>query len=439
MRNRLFIIISFLALSLCCEAQNTTVAGPPKKKKTHDTTVTNSSKKKKSNMATLFIDCKTHEVEIYVNGTRKGTRQWHGRLAPGTYQVEAHLAGYQSYSTSVTLVEGDGRLVDIPTLKALYGSLNVSYDAGAKVLLDGKELLGTSPKIFNNVSVGAHSLLIMKDGYESKTLDVDVVGDEIVDVQGSLTPLSTQSSNTAVSQVASIPSGTIKTFTVNGVSFDMVFVEGGTFMMGNKLDYEDRKQRQITLTDYYIGKTEVTQALWQAVMGSNPSWYKGKKRPVDSVSWNDCQEFINKLNSLTGETFSLPTEAQWEFAARGGNKNKGYMYSGSNNIDDVAWYTNNSHKYGHATKSHDVGTKQPNELGAYDMSGNIEEWCSDWYAENYNFSAQTNPTGPSMGKKRVCRGGDHFSEENACTVVWRFYESPLWTGGYLGLRLALSK
>ena len=197
-----------------------------------------------------------------------------------------------------------------------------------------------------------------------------------------------------------------QTFTVGGVSFTMVKVEGGTFKMGATSEqgsdvYDNEKPaHSVTLSSYYIGQTEVTQELWQAVMGSN---YKGAKRPVECVSWNDCQEFISKLNEKTGKNFRLPTEAEWEYAARGG-KSGGTKYSGSNTIGDVAWYTDNS-----GGTTHDVATKRANELGIYDMSGNVWEWCSDWYGD-YSSSSQSNPQGPSTGPVTIgiIVGGFHL-------------------------------
>ena len=225
--------------------------------------------------------------------------------------------------------------------------------------------------------------------------------------------------------------------TVNGVSFVMVKVSGGTFQMGatssgDLLD-RDKPVHQVTLSDYYIGETEVTQELWQAVMGSNPSKFTGSGQlPVEYVSWDDCQTFITKLNELTGMQFRLPTEAEWEFAARGGNSSQHYKYSGSNNIDDVAWYSNNSNR-----NTHEVGTKAPNELGLYDMSGNVREWCQDWYG-SYNSSAQTNPTGPTSGSNRVNRGGGWNSNAGDCRVSDRLnYCAPDSRFSNLGLRLAL--
>ena len=225
--------------------------------------------------------------------------------------------------------------------------------------------------------------------------------------------------------------GQNKVFTVNGVSFKMIAVKGGTFQMGSDDGIDIAKPvHQVTLSDYYIGETEVTQELWNAVMGSNPSYCTGDmQRPVEQVSWNDCQAFISKLNELTGEAFRLPTEAQWEYAARGGNQAQGRLYSGSNTIDDVAWYYSNS------SSMHPVKTKAPNELGIYDMSGNVYEWCSDWKG-SYSSAAQTDPTGPSTGSSRVFRGGSWFLYAEYCRVAFRGSGTPTYSSFYLGVRLA---
>ena len=231
--------------------------------------------------------------------------------------------------------------------------------------------------------------------------------------------------------------GANQTFTVNGVSFTMIAVEGGTFQMGatseqgSDDDSDEKPVHSVTLSDYHIGETEVTQELWEAVMGSNPSNFSGyPQRPVEYFSWNDCQEFVKKLNQLTGKNFRLPTEAEWEYAARGGKKSKGYKYSGSNTIDDVAWYTSNS-----SSRTHDVKTKAANELGIYDMSGNVWEWCQDWYG-SYSSSSQTNPTGPTTGSSRVLRGGSWSIYAWYCRVSSRF-NSPINMYHYYGFRLAL--
>ena len=230
-----------------------------------------------------------------------------------------------------------------------------------------------------------------------------------------------------------------KNFTVRGVSFTMVAVAGGTFNMGSddrEVWFWKKTAHSVTLGDYYIGETEVTQALWQAVMGNNPSFFKGSNNPVECVSYNNCKDFINKLNTLlagqlpAGRKFRLPTEAEWEFAARGGNKgkNNNYKYSGSNSIDAVAWYRDNSNK-----QTHPVKQKQPNELGIYDMTGNVWEWCNDWY-ENYPTVSRTNPQGPSSGSYRVLRGGSWHGGAVDCSD--RNNNIPENCSNNFGLRLA---
>lgn len=226
--------------------------------------------------------------------------------------------------------------------------------------------------------------------------------------------------------------------TVNGVTFRMVKVDGGTFQMGatseqgSDIAENELPVHKVTLSDYYIGETEVTQELWLAVMGSNPSYFSGLNTlPVENVSWEDCKTFTTKLYQLTGKWFRLPTEAEWEYAARGGNKSKGYKYCGSNDINTVAWYSHNS-----GSKTHNVGTKSPNELGIYDMSGNVWEKCQDWW-DYYSGSAQTNPTGPSYGHSRVRRGGGWGNGDWGCRVPNRGYDYTTDASEYVGLRLAL--
>ena len=225
----------------------------------------------------------------------------------------------------------------------------------------------------------------------------------------------------------------------DGISIDMVRVEAGTFTMGATAEMKntedsEKPTHRVTLTnDYYIGKYEVTQALWKAVMGNNPSYFKGGNLPVEQVSWDDCQDFLSKLNRITGKTFRLPTEAEWEYAARGGKKSRGYQYSGSNNLSDVAWYLDNS-----GSKTHAVGTKQPNELGLYDMSGNVWVWCQDRRGQ-YNSFSQVNPTGANSGSKRPFRGGCWAYAASACRSSFRAFNVPAYCVDDLGLRLVLSE
>ena len=241
--------------------------------------------------------------------------------------------------------------------------------------------------------------------------------------------------------------GENRVFTVNGVSFTMVPVKAGTFTMGATAEQQDpfgdeKPTHQVTLTnDYYMGETEVTQALWHAVTGYSPtvsgsSWSsnygKGDNYPAYYISYEDVLSFLSKLNSLTGENFRMPTEAEWEYAARGGNKSKGYQYSGSNTVDEVAWHKDNSNSMIHVVK-----TKLPNELGLYDMSGNVWEWCSDWYG-SYSSSSQTDPVGASSGSLRVLRGGCWSGSSTGCRVACRNDCTPSGRYAYLGFRLALS-
>ena len=244
--------------------------------------------------------------------------------------------------------------------------------------------------------------------------------------------ISTLLSSSGGGSIPTPPSPTGGTYTVNGVSFKMISVDGGTFQMGQSADGNNvTPVHSVTLSSYSIGETEVTQALWKAVMGTNPSNWQGDNLPVEYVTWNECQTFITKLNQLTGKTFRLPTEAEWEFAAKGGTKSKGYTYSGSNTLGDVAWYEMNS-----SGKTHPVGTKQANELGIYDMSGNVWEWCQDWYG-SYSSTAQSNPTGPTSGSARVLRGGSWNNNASDCRSAFRRCNSPGGFNYYFGFRLAL--
>ena len=242
----------------------------------------------------------------------------------------------------------------------------------------------------------------------------------------------------------------IETITVNGVSFKMIGVEGGTFMMGANPAIDGGDQtldelpaHQVTVSSFSIGQTEVTQELWIAVMGSNPSYCSSFndrfeddfRRPVEDVSWRYCRQFIDSLNKLTGRHFRFPTEAVWEFAARGGNQSQGYKYAGSNNVDEVAWHQFNCERMGLPTQP--VGSKKPNELGLYDMSGNVDEWVQDWWSD-YTEEAQVNPRGPYSGTKKVFRGGawQIIQKWHRCATRAADYDYvPI---SFIGLRLAES-
>ncbi|MGM9840371.1 MAG: formylglycine-generating enzyme family protein [Sodaliphilus sp.] len=234
-----------------------------------------------------------------------------------------------------------------------------------------------------------------------------------------------------------VNNGSSHIFIAHNVMIEMVRVEGGTFTMGATAEQasdafsDELPTHKVTLSPFLIGKYEVSQTLWLAVMGENPSVNTGINLPVDNVTWNECQTFITKLNELTGKNFRLLTEAEWEYAARGGNKSKGYKYSGSNNLGDVAWYIDNSNNTSHA-----MGTKAPNELGIYDMTGNVMEWVSDWKG-SYSSGAQTNPTGPDSGTYRVNRGGSYGNVERLSRITNRNSIDPNMSSKTMGLRLCL--
>ena len=228
----------------------------------------------------------------------------------------------------------------------------------------------------------------------------------------------------------------IETGQTEPAEIEMIPVMGGIFRMGcennTECDANEKPVHTVSLNDFYIGKYEVTQAQWKAIMDNNPSNFRGDNLPVENVSWDNVQEFIRKLNAKTGKKYRLPTEAEWEYASKGGLQGKGYKYSGSDSIDEVAWYNGNS-----GGVTHPVDSKQPNELGIYNMSGNVREWCYDWY-DRYNKANQANPIGSSSGSERVIRGGCLSVGEKYCRNTARNSAAPQNKYSDLGFRLALS-
>lgn len=220
---------------------------------------------------------------------------------------------------------------------------------------------------------------------------------------------------------------------------NMVRLKGGTYTMGctseqgSDCESNEKPSHQVTVSDFYIGKYEVTQKEWRDIMGSSPSNFKNYDQcPVEQVSWDDIQEFLRKLNAKTGKNYRLPTEAEWEYAARGGSLSQKYKYAGSNNVDEVAWYSSNS-----GSKTHPVGEKNPNELGLYDMSGNVEEWCGDGFGV-YPSDIQTNHQGPSTGLYRSLRGGSWKNKSQYCRIASRGNDYPHSRTQTSGFRLARS-
>ena len=356
------------------------------------------------------------------------------------YRVESQ--DYIKEENSIFFAKSEKKIISVE-LVPNFGYITVkSEPSGAEVYIDDKKA-GTTPYLARRISRGQHRVEVRKRRYEPYADVVTININETTRIEDVKLEASNEVTSIPQQQEQYSPQQEYgggfsnQTITVNGVSFEMVYVEGSTFDMGATTEqgsdaYSGEKPvHSVTLSDYYIGKCEVTQELWETVMGSNPSNFKGAQKPVESVSWNDCQEFVSRLNSLTGKNFRLPTEAEWEYAARGGNKSLHYKYSGSDNIDEVAWYNNNSGRSTHA-----VGTKSPNELGIYDMSGNVWEWCSDWYG-GYSAGAQTNPQGPSSGSYRVLRGGSWINYAGNCRVSIRSYDDPGNSNINFGLRLVL--
>ena len=397
-----------------------------------------------SAMASVSITCPTPAVSLYVDKKAVGNSPWSGSLKEGMHLLEARKSGYRSQQKTIQLAQQQKLDVTFGELVAIQGNLSVNYKPfGADVYVDGKKL-GQSPRVFNGLLVGNHQVEVRKDGYATDRKTISISEGQTASITGTLASnaVASSSSNTlgysSASSSMSSGSNTISIPVKDGISIEMVKVEAGTFMMGATSEMKDpfsneKPVHQVTLTnDYYMGKYEVTQTLWEAVMGSNPSYFKGDNLPVEEVSWNYCQEFISKLNSMTGRKFRLPTEAEWEYAARGGKKSRSYQYSGSSNISDVAWSKENSDG-----KPHLVGSKQMNELGLYDMAGNVCEWCYDC-DDGYSNDNQINPVG-IKGINRRIRGGSWRTNAWGCRSSCRKDSRQNWSCNDLGLRLALSE
>ena len=393
-----------------------------------------------SALATLNVSCPTPAVSLYVDKKSVGSLPWNGNLKEGMHLLEVRKDGYRSQQKTIQLAQQQKLDVAFDALSAIQGNLSVNFKPfGSDVYVDGVKV-GQSPRVFNGVLVGNHNVEIRKSGYTTSRQTVTISEGQTASISGSLTSSASSSNSNTLSSSGSSLSGNALTIPVkNGINIEMVKVEAGSFDMGatpemENPDASEKPVHRVTLTNNYnIGKYEVTQALWQAVMGNNPSYFKGEDLPVEQVSWNDCQDFISKLNAMTGKKFRLPSEAEWEYAARGGKKSRGYQYSGSNTLGDVAWNDGNS-----GSKTHAVGTKQPNELGIYDMTGNVWEWCQDWYG-SYSSSPQTNPTGAVSGSGRVYHGGSWVSSARDCRSSYRGLSTPGARSFILGLRLVLSE
>ena len=392
------------------------------------------------------VENKTGEYWVYMPQGNRQLKVKHANYAPVMVTFDDYgVEKLESNRTYELIITASGS-----TQVAQKQRLTIRYTpSSATVLVDNKMVKGTNGVAQTTLPVGQHSYIVACDGYDSEEGTVKLKASTPSNLQITLSKEAMATQQSIVSQpiVAQQPmeqtpvtnGDNISIPVKDGISIDMVRVEAGTFTMGataemKNPDDDEKPTHQVTLTnDYYIGKYEVTQALWKAVMGNKPSKFKGDNLPVEQVSWKDCQKFLSKLNRITGKTFRLPTEAEWEYAARGGNKSRGYQYSGSNNLSDVAWYKDNG-----GSKTHAVGTKQPNELGIYDMSGNVCELCQDKYGK-YNSSWQVNPTGANRSYSSVYRGGSWHDNARGCRSSCRDFASPRGRYYIIGLRLVLSE
>ena len=374
---------------------------------------------------------KYNGAKVYVDGVLIGEIPVKsGKLSSGTHPVRIVHDQYKIFDELVVIA--DGKVYEYsPQLTPRMGKLNItSSPAMANVYVDN-EFVGQTPLMVDAV-VGEHNISVRKGRFGAEPQSATVVENNLTDVNFVLA----EGAGKDVTYVE----------TVAGINMTMVFVEGGTFQMGatseqgSDYDSDEKPVHSVTLDSYYIAETEVTQAQWYAIMGTTIYQQRdkasgetlkgvGNNYPMYFVSLDEAQKFCEKLSQLTGRTYLIPTEAQWEFAARGGNMSQGYKYSGGNSLYDVAWYDNNS-----SDTTHSVKQKQPNELGLYDMSGNVWEWCSDWY-DSYSSSSQTNPTGPSSGSDRVLRGGSWNGGAMRCRVSERGYNSRSSRHNFNGFRV----
>ncbi len=360
-------------------------------------------------------------ADIYIKDKKMDNGTYTGKLNSGTYTVVATRDKYNDETQSITITSGNTTTVTL-TLQPKTGSLSVMTTPSDAQITLGTEDNGLSPKIIPNLLIGDYNITLAKQGYITLTKTITITENQRYKLNETLQQGETPHEND-----------------------DMVFVKGEQFTMGG----DEYTEHKVTLSDYYISKYEVSQKLYKQVMNKNPSNFKGDKLPVEKVSWYDAIEFCNaysKHDKLTpcytingtnvtcnfaANGYRLPTEAEWEYAARGGIKSKGYKYSGSDNIDDVAEYEGNNNK---TTKP--VGGRNANELGIYDMSGNVWEWCWDWYDDNYYAnSPENNPKGADTGSNRVARGGSWFHNATRARVVNRSNSTPTYSDNYLGFRV----
>ncbi|MDP8211200.1 MAG: SUMF1/EgtB/PvdO family nonheme iron enzyme [Candidatus Stygibacter australis] len=392
-----------------------------------------------SNTSVLTINTIPSDCAILINNQELSGKS--KEVSAGMYKVEVKKEGYYAETRTVTVIKGKDKTESFE-LSQKFGKLqfvvepmeaNVTLSKGNNTVQNWK-----GSKYLRELAIGKYAISANCKGYQNQTKQIEIDVDATTEVSISLQPetaYNNTSSRTGKSLVG------------------MVFVEGGTFQMGSNDGESDEKPvHRVTVSNFYIGRYEVTQELYESVMGKNPAKFKesGKDAPVEQVSWYDAVEYCNKLSDKEGldrcysssgtnikcdfnaNGYRLPTGAEWEYAALGGNKSKGYKYAGGNDLKQVAWYSDTS-----GSKTHSAGGKQANKLGIYDMSGNVWEWCWDWYGD-YDSSKQNNPRGSSLGSDRVNRGGSWNSYARGCRIAYRSYFSPGYSRSRIGFRVASS-
>lgn len=359
-------------------------------------------------------------------------------LSAGIYTFMARKKGYVDYKGQIQLVAGGRATLDIEMeqLSSIQGTIKDKETGealvGVTIVLYGIDrrttTIANGAYVFDSLQPGGYTLQTNKDGY------LDYTKESIQLVAGQTMQLDIEMEKPYDPDYKADVDYTVTTF---GLNMDMVYVQGGEFEMGATeeqgvwdWDTVSKPVRKIKLNGYHIGKYEVTQAQWMAVMWTDPSSFKGDNLPVERVSWEDAQEFCRRLSKKTGKKYMLPTEAQWEYAARGGDKSQHYKYAGSNDFNEVAWYWDDG------AHTHEVGMKKANELGVYDMSGNVVEWCSDWYGW-YDENDTEDPQGPVSGSDRVNRGGGWICQGKSDRLSARTADAPDYSSGFLGFRVVV--
>lgn len=382
--------------------------------------VVNVSLKPNFSKVTFVVD---NNAEIWLNDEFKGTSSWTGNLAFGVYEIETRLPNYRPANITYEVkASKDSLLVRLDTPTPIYGGVDInSIPAMADIYVDGK-IYGKTPQIIEQLLIGQHFLHLTRHGYADYNTTISINEGEMLNLEPTLKAINSNNYNFEDS---------VRIITVGIIRYKMIRVDGGTMQIG---DSDNKSLGKATLSSFYIGETEVTQELWSAVMGKNPSKFYGNLLPVESVSWNDCQEFVREISNKTGLNFCLPSEEEWEFAARGGIKSRNYMYSGCNDLVElpkVAWFEENS-----AGLTHYVKVTQPNELGLYDMSGNVWEWCESSY-DNYGADDKKKNERLPESEFRVNRGGGWNSNLGQLRTVFRNYNSVDFRSANLGMRLVL--